>query len=208
MRYFILFLAAYLGLFLFVEILQRYAINRIQWSRRATHIGGGIISWFLPDYLSKTEISLLASIFFIVLAFSRYRYILSLHQTERQTLGELFFPLSILALSFLCLPENPHLFKHAVILLTVSDSMAGIFGRIWSFYPIKIWGSTKSIGGSIVFLVSSFLIIAYVYDFSLDLILRMAIVSVSLTLIELGSIFGTDNITVPIFSVLLEQFLF
>ena len=51
-------------------------------------------------------------------------------------------------LCFISLPDNPVAFKIGILVLAVSDGLAGWIGERLNFIPIKVFGNTKSIGGS------------------------------------------------------------
>jgi len=85
-----------------------------------------------------------------------YRKFRLLHKTSDQSLGTLFYPLGILG-AFILLYNMPvHYFRAALLVLTVSDTVASICGHIRTgniyFNPLK---EEKSLYGVIGFAVST-----------------------------------------------------
>lgn len=192
------FFTGMLLLFFVVDILQRKVITKTKWARRATHIGAGIIIYFMPDYLSRNDIIIMAFVFAALLGVSKWKKILSLHNVDRQTLGEIFYPLGVLCLSIICLPEYVNSFKLGILILAISDAMAGIVGDITKYKRIKVFNNIKSLGGAITFLITTLIILFFVMGITSQTLLVIIGFSLALTFIEFISIFGTDNILLPI----------
>lgn len=205
---FCVFLGVYLGLFLGVDLLQRFVIKGTQWSRKATHVLSGVPSCLLPVYLVRNEIILLALVFTVVLGISKYKRILSLHEVERKTLGEIFYPLSIAVIALISLPGNIPAFQVSVLILALSDGFAGIIGERWPVRVFQIRNDKKSLGGTLVFFILSCLILFVVHGGASVLIVPILCMAVALTLTEFVLIYGFDNLILPVMTSLLELYLF
>ncbi len=205
MKSFIIFFIAFSLLFLIVDVLQRKIFKKLIWARKATHIGAGVLSYFMPIFLNKEQVLLISILFTIILILSKWKKILFLHNVKRNTLGEIYYPISIAILSIICLPDNIIAFQSAVLILSFSDGLAGLIGEKINFQQITIWGNKKSIGGSIIFFLASIVIFTFMHGFILDKLLLVIVISGILTIVEFFSFNGTDNLVVPILAALLDM---
>ena len=103
---FIGFIGIYLFLFIVIELLQKKVFTLTNWSRKATHISTGIVTFFLPDFFTISEIYIMSILFFGVLIISRWKKLLSLHKVNRVSYGEVIYPISVIILNFLFYPNN------------------------------------------------------------------------------------------------------
>ncbi len=208
MKIFLIFLISFLFLFLTIDFLQKKVFRHVQWSRKATHILSGVLIFPMPMYLGKTQIIWLAVIFSVILAISKWRNILSLHNVYRKTLGEVFYPLSILFLALICLPQYPVAFQSGVLVLAFSDGLTGIVGELWNFRPVKLFNNTKSIGGAIVFFAVTIIIFVGFHGFSIANFYLIIGAAFILTVVEFFLVYGFDNLALPILTAVIELFVF
>jgi phytol kinase len=186
------------GLFLIIDILQKKVITSVSWGRKATHVGSGLIIIFFPSYLTVSQIVLISSIFTFILFISRLKGILGLHQVTRKSWGEIIYPVSIITLALICLPNNLHAFYVGVLCLALSDFAAELAGSIIPIKLIHIGKHQKSICGFLGFFIVT---IAVFSCFLIPLevnFLYIFICAFILSLIELFSFYGSDNFTVPV----------
>jgi len=198
---FYIFLISFLVLFVIIELLQKRIFTHINWARKATHVGSGILSFVLPDFLSPLQIMLLATIFVVTLFVSKQKKILHLHSVKRQTYGEVYFPITIILLAWFFIPTvegKLHFgaFKYAILILTFCDTFAELIGNVLPLKKLSVFGQTKSIGGSLGFMLTA-IVISLLFIPNLPLAFAVFIALI-LTIVELLSIKGSDNITVPI----------
>ena len=95
------------------------------------------------------------------------------------------------------------IFQISSLVLAVSDGLAGIIGEAWNFHAITIFHNTKSLGGAIVFFLSTISILLIFHGFEVSLI-KIVLVSTLLTITEFILYFGSDNLGVPLMTALLE----
>jgi phytol kinase len=205
---FLIFFLIFSALFLLIDVLQKKLFTQVQWSRKATHVLSGVTIYFMPLYLSRSEIIWLAIIFTLVLTASKWRTILSLHNVHRKTLGEIFYPFSVGVLSMLCLPQHQQAFQIGILVLAFSDGMAGIIGEIWDFRPISMFKNKKSIGGSITFFIVTCIILFSFHGFSAEHLYMIFAASIILTAVEFVLIYGFDNLALPILTAFIELLFF
>lgn len=204
----LIFALLVLLLFIVVDVLQKKVFMRRKWSRRATHVLTGGIVVFMPLYLSGEEIMVLSGLFLIFLFISRLKKILSLHEVDRLTTGELLYPVSIGIMAWLCLPEKKETFQLCTLLLAISDGFAGIMGETIRSKPIQVLKQQKSLGGSITFFLSAFVLLLMFHGLSAELMPALLIFAAGLTLLELIMAYGLDNLAVPLAAMLVELYIF
>ena len=203
---FILFLFIYLCLFIGIDILQKRIFSKAIWARKATHISSSVLTFFLPDYFSSNEIYLLAIIFIVFLGITKWKKLLSLHNVKRQTYGELIYPFSVLAMAFIFLPNSELSFKVGILVLGFSDGLAGWIGEKINFGVVSLFNHKKSIGGSIVFFLSTVSIFIIFFGFEPNILLLIG-ASFVVTIVEFVVIYGFDNLAVPVITGFLVKWL-
>lgn len=198
MQMFYLFLSTYIILFASAEVGQRFVYSKVQWARKATHIGVIAILLPMPLYLSAIEILVLASIFTVGLVISRYKKLLSLHNVSRQTVGEILYPISIGMLALICLPHSIRAFQAGCLTLALSDGFAAVVGEQWPVKEFRILRNTKSLGGAFAFLTTTGLIVWLFPPLAPVGILALAGFVLLLTLSEFLLVQGFDNLVIPL----------
>ena len=208
MQNFFIFLVIFTIIFFGIDLIQKFTNNKSKWSRKATHVLSGIVVVFFPEFLNSVEIYALTIFFFFFLLVSKWKNILTLHDVSRTTYGELIYPLSILLLNYLFLPNDDYAFKIGILVLAFSDGLAGWIGEKLDYKPIFIFQHKKSIGGSMIFFLSTFLIFTFFFGISFELILPILTISLALTILEFFVIFGFDNLVIPIVAGILSKLIF
>lgn len=189
---FLILLAILFVIVVGVELLARSFRLPLEVTRKATHILTGMTVALAALYVGHWYIVLLAALFILVIAVSRSRGIFrSIHDPERTGIGELWYPVGILLAALLF--EDPKVFMYAVLVLAVSDGLAGLVGKFYGKRRIGFFSTPKTYVGSAVFMVTAF---------GLSLLVVPPAVAVGaaiyLTLIELLSFRGLDNLILPL----------
>lgn len=208
MGYTLLFIGCFLLLFLVIDLLQKRIFTRRHWARKATHILSGGIIILLPDYLTVNQILILAGIFFVVLGISRWKNFLALHRVDRETIGEILYPISIGIIAWLCLPGNPQAFRLSALILAISDGLAGALGEAWDFRTVQMGRYKKSLGGALVFFTFSWLLVLIFNDFSVSQVLPALVFAAVLTGVEFVLVYGFDNLALPVLAALIQLYFF
>lgn len=206
-KMFFLFMAAYIFLFVIVEIIQRQFFQTRNWARKATHIGAGFILYPMPKLLTGKEIIILAAFFTLVLIVSRYKKLFSLHDVQRKTIGEILYPFTVGLLALICLPVEVKAFQLSCLSLAFSDGMAAVVGEQWPLKEVFIFRNKKSLGGALAFALSM-VILVFVFPSVTDgnLPLLFALIA-GVTFLEFVTVFGFDNLVVPVATALFILFL-
>jgi dolichol kinase len=133
----------------------------------------------------------------------RYNSFNSIDSVERKTSGSFLLPISISILFILSkVGENDLYFVLPILILGISDPLAGMMGN---FSNKKIVFMKKEFDktylGSLVFFLSSFIIVIIVLSYYsyevINLILISILISILATLTEFLSSKGFDNLFVP-----------
>jgi uncharacterized protein (TIGR00297 family) len=119
---------------------------------------------------------------------------------DYKTYGIAFFPLAFAVLLFIPLFSN-FIIVYAVLILGISDALAGIGGEYFGRQKITFLFEKKSWVGFAVFYFSALLIaLFYFNDLSLHGMLLCLLLSLLTAITELFSYRGSDNFTVPVFT--------
>lgn len=184
------------------ERLRHKKIIHGEIARKFVHItvGAFIATW--PYYLSMLTIEILSFALLLGVVVSRYMtFFKAIHEVNRKTWGDLLFPLGI-GLSAV-LASEPWIFSAAILHLSLADGAAALVGeRYKKAGQYIIFGQKKSVVGTLVFWLVSFMIISALLMTHYD---QLSLVAVPLllgltsttTLIENIAPNGTDNIFVP-----------
>lgn len=189
----------YSGLFililLFVELITRKKNLNKELSRKTIHILAGLFGAGMGIYFNSTIFILLIFAFNILIIVSYYKsFFTSIHKVKRRTYGEILFPLGILS-AYLISNGNIPIYVASVLILTISDPLAGLLGNI-----VK----KKSYIGSFAFFITTLIIIFTI--FGLSGLFQIIIISLIITQVEKISSYGTDNLTIPATASLLLKF--
>lgn len=191
----IAFLALLVLLFMIVvgvEAIARVRALPIELTRKATHILTGVTVALSVFYIEHVYLIVLSVMFLLVIALSRKRSLFrSIHDPERSGVGELWYPMGIL-LAALFFPE-PTIFMYAVLILAVSDGLAGLIGKFFGKRRIPGIQAPKTYLGTSVFIVTAFGLSLLVMSPGVALI-----AAVSLAALELLSLKGLDNLILPL----------
>lgn len=191
-------------LLVIAEFLKRKHIIRGEISRKFVHITVGSFVAFWPFFLTWNEIRIMCVAFIVVVLINRHlRVFKSLHSVKRPTVGDILFPVGIGIATFVS--SSPWIFTVAVLHLSLGDGMAAIIGQTkGKNYSYTILRQKKSTAGSVAFWLVSVCIVSALLIFMPVQLENVAlpllfILPITTTLLESLSIFGMDNVTVPVF---------
>ena len=212
--YSIIFLLFFLFLIILTQVLHTFFKVNSEVSRKFMHVSGGVLSlFFFSFFTSHWWVLLLCTIALLLLTVTFFRDQLSgIHKTDRQSLGSLFFPIPVYICFFAATELNSGvLFYLPILLLTISDAVAEWGGKKWGKYSRSFFNGQKTLMGSLCFAISAFIIscitlIIFQTPVPYSILISISVASI-VSVIELISLKGWDNITVPI-STLLVLILF
>lgn len=203
-------IACLLGIFLLLvttEYLGRHKILPGEYQRKFLHITSGTFIVFWPWLISWSAIRGLAVAMLLVMVIGRYTKQLSYNgRVRRVTYGDIFLVAAILICSFIS--PNKIFFALAILEVALADGLAAVigmaYGRHWQY---RVFGYKKTLVGSMMFWIVSAVILAA------GLLLANAIfqprkyyesvlfLPPALTVVEMPSIYGIDNLLVPVITV-------
>ena len=106
------------------------------------------------------------------------------------------------------LPENIIAFQFGIFVLGFSDALANILGDLLGRHRIKILGGYKSLEGSLVFFITTLiLLMIFVAEPSLANLEVYLMIALFLTLLEFLLFLGLDNLFLPVLAAYLFSLL-
>lgn len=173
-------------------------------SRKMAHILCGLVSISFPYFIQSHWVVLgFVIIFSILMLISKQnRFLTSIHKVGRKSYGSFYYPLAIYIV-FLLASQKPAIYLISMLTMTFSDAFAALIGKKYGSVKYEVEGNVKSLEGSIIFLVVTFLCVHIPLIFLTDIgsanaVLVALIMSIVLTGFEAISPTGSDNILVPI----------
>ena len=172
-------------------------------ARKLVHIAVGVQAAVWPLYLDWNEIRMISialTIGFIVCM--RLRVFQSIRSITRLTYGEILFTLMIGALTLVT--DSPSIYAAAILHLCLADGLAALIGiRFGKTTVYKVFGSTKSIVGTVTFFAVSLAILtAYAILAPTGLSVPQIVIGAALAaFLENLGVLGLDNLLVPGFIV-------
>lgn len=172
-------------------------------TRKTAHIGSAMLVMFFYFFLSKSEFILATSLFTVLFIISYLtNFLKSVHLEKRKTIGEILYPLSLIILA-------SFFYEYAFVMIS-SIAVMGFADGISGLYNLR-HGSNSLKGSFLFFLITAIAILAsYVFFYnqlSALSLFKIILISISISIIEYYSYFGTDNLTVPVSTALFLSFL-
>lgn len=196
--------ALFFLLLLAAETWSRLGHPKPEWTRKLVHLGGGMIGLALPWLIESPIVVLVltASLSTLFVLGERLDFLKSLHKVERRTRGSEYYPLAIW-LVFVIAADRKWLYLAAVLTLAVADAFAALIGSRYGRHRYEVEDETKSVEGSLVFLIVAFAVTVIPMLLMTALpravcVLSALLVAMLVTMFEAISLRGTDNIFVPI----------
>jgi dolichol kinase len=189
--------------FSFISYLELSDLIKAKVGRKIAHIGAGLYSVSALFFLSQTAYVLQSLLLAFILGATQYYHIFSgIHGQQRQTYGEVALPIGLGFIGLFIFSDKA-LAILIILIVSISDTAAEICG---------IFEKRKSLPGSVAFFVSAILICS-LWAITLQqpqtelFMLHITIFSFILTVIEAGSLYGSDNVTIPITAIIASLFL-
>ena len=196
------FILIYIFIIFFISIIyKRFNPNNKEALRKIIHIGiGPLIP--LAKFLGIDQISALYFTGLIsLLTFINYQSKLfpTIEDVDRKSYGTLFYCLSLFILIYLYWNKDPTSLMAGFFIMTFGDGFAGLIGKNFQSKSWFFLNQKKSFFGTITMFITSLIVIfglSYFQKYSLSI--NMITIAFISTVIEQFSIFGIDNLIVPI----------
>ena len=192
------------------DLLAKKNIMSNEGTRKFIHIGVANW-WFIAMYFfDKWQFAILVPALFVVVNYISYKkqvFSSMERSNENNSPGTVYYAISLLVLSFLTFREgsNPIIGLMGILVMGYGDGLAAVFGQAFGKHHFKVLNATKSLEGSLAMFISSFIVAISILSLSSapSILLNSLIISVAATVIELFSIKGLDNLTVPLLTSLI-----
>ena len=199
-----------LTLFFMMDYVKKWFSLESEDSRKIVHVSSLLTVCTWPFFLENYGIYIICILFILINIYTKKAGMFkAVHTVRRATIGAEILPVGIMISTFFFLPENRTSFIYGILIVCFSDLMAELIGKKLKFYEYKIFGQKKSLGGSIAFFISTFLITSGMLVFlEIDIIIsHVMIISILLCLVEAVHTFGLDNFTLPVVSSIVFNFI-
>ena len=203
--YCFLFFLCFALILMFCEFLRRKGLQ-VEYTRKIAHSLSTLLCLSVPFCFTSGWYALLFVIgsFSILYIGKRKCFLNSIHDVDRKTYGAYLLPVSIgIAYYVSVWLQNSLFFILPVIVLAISDPLAYCFGTV---YKSKILKSGKTIIGTLAFFLSTLIICGLILWFQSAGIKIIGIalgISVIVSVVELLSPNGSDNLTIPLSIIIL-----
>lgn len=199
--YCFLYLSCFFLVIIFCEFLHKKGLP-VEYTRKLGHSLPCLSCLFLPFFFSTHwYVLLLVILSFAILYIGNSRHLISsIYSVDRKTYGTYLLPVSIGLTYYISVwwLQNNLFFILSIAVLAISDPLACYFGKTFESKTLK---SGKTIIGALAFFLSTFFICGIILWSQLLEIKVIGIalgVSVIVTIVELISLKGSDNLTIPL----------
>lgn len=201
-------LAAFLLLFGLLQVCARLPGARPEITRKLLHGGSGLLTLTFPFLfrdvwpvflLTGASATLIAAVKFVPSLRARFGGVAN--RVDRETLGELYFPIAVAVLFWLTRDEHPLLFVIPVLMLTLADATCALVGGRYGL--TRYTGGSKSLEGSVAFIVVAFFCVHVPLLLWTDIgrvesLLIASTLALLVMLLEGCAWRGLDNLFIPI----------
>jgi phytol kinase len=193
--------AGFLTLLALAEAASRRWKMEPELPRKFAHVASGVLAAALPLFMSFGAVAVLALLFVPFMVFSRRVALFpAVHRVERSTLGEMYFPLGVLAVA-LAFPERVP-YSYGVLVMGLSDAAASLVGQRYGRRVYRIFRTCKTYAGSGAFFATTLLLtvsaLAAAGSASAGSLVAGIAIAVGLTVVEAAFGGGADNVVLPI----------
>jgi phytol kinase len=197
------------AMLLILDGYRRVACPDPEWLRKLAHVGTGALSLTLPWlFHTRWPVFVICGASAALLLGIRSSQILGkrvggvLHSVDRDTHGDVYFPLSV-AILYGVSHGDKILFSVPLLLLTLADTVAALAGVQYGKHEFAATGAHKSMEGSVAFFTVAFLsvhipVLLWTNVGREQSLLIAGTMGLLLMLLEAISWHGVDNILVPL----------
>ena len=206
--------ALWLAMVLAMALLVRHRWpQQREWSRKLVHIGTGPVVLLAWGFGIGRGIALpVALLVTAATAFNhRYQLLPAVEDVGRHSYGTVAYGASISILLALYWPQQPLAVAAGVLVMAFGDGLAGLVGPAVTSRRWSLWGQTKSLAGSGCMLLAGLAVVGLLTVLAgatgqpappAAACLGLALLA---TALEQWSVFGVDNLTVPVLTGVLWQ---
>ena len=188
-------------IFLISIVFKKYNEDNKEIVRKIIHIGIGPLIPIAQFLKINQNSALIFTGIVSLMVFTNYNYKLfpTIEDVERKSYGTLFYCLSLFILIYLYWNKDSTSLIAGFFIMTFGDGLAGLIGKNFQSKSWIFFNQKKSFIGTVTMFITSFIVVfglSYFqrYPFNINLIT----ISLISTVLEQFSIFGIDNLIVPI----------
>jgi phytol kinase len=199
--------AVFLAIFGLAELLRGFDLCSKEMSRKFVHLTAGVVATTFAHVFASHWTLLLMCLGFVLLVKigQSLGLLASIHGVERQSSGAVLHPIALYLTYVLCSAmDRPAYYVIATLVLSVSDALAALIGKAYGFkiYEVEEEEGKKSVEGSLIFLLSTFIIVhlglLLLTDTGrLECVLSAVVIAILVTIFEAISLGGADNFFIP-----------
>ena len=209
LKYFLI-IVYIISVFSIAIIYRRIQPNNKELLRKIIHIGiGPLIPIAKYFEISRNFAAYFTFLIFILIAINYiYKVFPIIENVERKSYGTLFYCLSLFILIMLFWDKDPNSLVVGFFIMTFGDGFAGLIGKNISSKNWLIFNQRKSLLGTFTMFTTSLLVListCFYMDFPLNS--NYILIAAIATTLEQVSIYGIDNLTVPIISAISFNYL-
>lgn len=186
------------------EVWARRGRGKPEHTRKLVHLGGSAIGVFLPLLVQSARVAfvLTGSLSLLFFVASKGKWMKSVGGIARSSRGSEYYPLAVF-LVFVLAGDDYWRYLSSLLVLGVANAFAALVGGEYGRIRYEVEDESKSLEGSLVFLVVAFLAIHLPMLLLTDLprptvVLASLLVALVVTGFEAVSLRGADNLFVPI----------
>ena len=191
-------------LLILAETWTRVAKPDPELPRKLVHVAGGAGCLLFPFLVQSPRVVLALALGMSALFAlgARLTFLRCLHGVARKSRGSEYYPLAVF-LVYLASYGRPWLHVASILVLALADASAALIGSRYGRLRYTVEDASKSLEGSLVFLVVAFLAIHLPTLLMTDLprpvcVLAALLVALLVTGFEVVSLHGADNLFVPL----------
>lgn len=182
-------------------------------TRKFVHFASGAVCLTFSHLFSSHWTVLVLCVGFAGLMFlsKKFGLLPSVHGVERESQGGLYYPIAVY-LSFFIASRilRPDLYVIGILVLAVSDSLAALVGGRYGFKLYVVEEDTKSLEGSIIFFLATFLAVHLILLLLTGVdpavsVLSGIYIALLITAFESISLDGADNLVIPIGTIVIAH---
>ena len=194
---------AFLALFASAEWLHIKKGVKAEISRKYVHLSTGILTMLFPPLIGNHWLILVlcASFLLILIASKIWNLLPSINAVDRITRGSFLYPIIVYSCYLIYQHYGQYMFYYIPILvLALADPVAALVGKKYCWKPYTVLGQTKTICGSLGFVVVAFftcmVLLVSLEELTLSNTISLS-VSLATVIAEAFTHNGWDNLTIP-----------
>ena len=205
------------GLFLLViaaaELWRMRGNPTPEMTRKLVHFASGAVCLTFSHLFAFHWMVLVLCIGFagLMVTTQKFGLLPSVHGVERRSQGGLYYPIAVYLSFFIASRiHRPDLYVIGILVLAVSDSLAALVGGRYGFKLYVVEEDTKSLEGSIIFFLATFLTVHLILLLLTGIdpavsVLSGLYIALLITAFESISLDGSDNLIIPIGTIVIAH---